>query len=514
MADDYEEIDLEKIRKTAALLSAQERHRRYSKWDFTEFHAKQRELMNCTALYTSARWGNQTGKTTGAAGLITMHALNRYPSWYNGYRLVPRKVGGIHDCVILIVAPNTTLLRDVHWTRLLGDVAGEEGLGQGLIPLASIQDVKKGRGITDLIDHAIIKRDGGGTTIIFGKSYEMDRKAFQGLSVHYLWTDEDPGLGSEGLMTELLARLTATNGRWLHTATPVPGSTPFRKFWKDHPHDPERVEIRASLTDNTFIPREEIEAQVRKYAGQSDANTRLYGDDPLGFGQVFNIDIEAVKHDRDPSTFPGWWKWLAAVDFCHGGMSAQAHPFAWVVGCYDPDSQVLYIVDALRLKQMQPAQHVERICKSPVWDAPTAWGADGNQTQLGSGQTFNSLYKDRGLNMLPKHATLSDGSVSLEGGIALMNEMMSQGRLKISRHLTEIFQELADYHRDEKLRIVDKDDDLISAMRYMVMSLQHAKPLSGDTVRRPITKDQQRVINRRNRELSRQSNSEYDWLFD
>ena len=53
-------------------------------------------------------------------------------------------------------------------------------------------------------------------------------------------------------------------------------------------------------------------------------------------------------------------------------------------------------------------------------------------------------------------------------------ERMKTGRLKIFSNQPEVFEELRMYHRKEG-RIVPFRDDLISGMRYAVLSLRHAR---------------------------------------
>ena len=47
---------------------------------------------------------------------------------------------------------------------------------------------------------------------------------------------------------------------------------------------------------------------------------------------------------------------------------------------------------------------------------------------------------------------------------------MQTGRLKIFKSCTNLLKELSLYHRDDKGKIVKKNDHLIDAMRYLVMS--------------------------------------------
>lgn len=53
---------------------------------------------------------------------------------------------------------------------------------------------------------------------------------------------------------------------------------------------------------------------------------------------------------------------------------------------------------------------------------------------------------------------------------------MYGGRLTIAAHNTELIEEIRHYHRDHDYRVSKQRDDLISALRYAVMSKHRGKP--------------------------------------
>jgi hypothetical protein len=81
-----------------------------------------------------------------------------------------------------------------------------------------------------------------------------------------------------------------------------------------------------------------------------------------------------------------------------------------------------------------------------------------------------------GLNMLPEHGTFEDGGYSLEAGLAELVDRFETGRLKVAAHLTELFDEYRDLHRENGL-VVKVRDDLLSALRIAVMARWFAKVL-------------------------------------
>ena len=79
--------------------------------------------------------------------------------------------------------------------------------------------------------------------------------------------------------------------------------------------------------------------------------------------------------------------------------------------------------------------------------------------------------------MLPNHAQFEDGSVSLEAGLMKMLTMMQSGRFKVFKHLNDFWEEFRLMHRKDG-KVVAEGDDLISAIRYGVMSLRFARTQS------------------------------------
>jgi len=138
--------------------------------------------------------------------------------------------------------------------------------------------------------------------------------------------------------------------------------------------------------------------------------------------------------------------------------------------------------------QEVPAVHAAAINARPKW-IPVIWPRDGRQADKGSGTPLADQYRTLGVNMIkgdgrtwggwftnPPTPGQKEGSggVSLESGIMDLLERMKTGRLKIFSTQSGIFEELRMYHRKDG-RIVPFKDDLISAMRYAVMSLRHAR---------------------------------------
>lgn len=190
----------------------------------------------------------------------------------------------------------------------------------------------------------------------------------------------------------------------------------------------------------------------------------------MGSGSIFPFTRESIE--CPPITEPlGHWRLSWGIDF--GGMGGSSrkfsHPFAAVLGMYDPVNDVLYITNALQLKNMLPIQHADamkRVCAA----APVFWPHDGHrQNSDDSPETSASMYKQFGLRMWATHATFKTGGYATETGVMEMQQRFTSGRLKVCSNLLDWWDEYVSYHRDETGQIVKVHDDLMSASRILTM---------------------------------------------
>lgn len=481
--DEVEEgPDPNEVRRHAKrMLTEMQYRQKYRRIDFYKPNDKQREFHNLHATEIMLRAGNQNGKTHAAGAQMTMDAIALYPDWYEGRRFVkPPAIERPLEFMGWAACTTSTKTRDGAQLKLLGPIRDQDGLGTGLIPLDNIVGrPTMARGISDFVDTVSLRRETGGKALIRFKTYEMGREAFQGEPVDVPWLDEDVSRDDDRIYGEVLARLTTTRGRIMCSLTPLLGLSPLRKRFKQR-MGTDMAEVLMTIWDcavskGGHIPDEDIPKIIARY-GESERATRAFGADMQGEGAVFNIPVERIKHNNDPATFPPYWAWLWGVDFSHGGLSESSHPFAAVLGAWDRDNDIVYITHALRMHKSLAINHVQAMKANPCFLAPVSWPHDGG-THTAAGITLANSYKKLGLNMLPKHATFPDGGYSFEAGITAMEDRFASGRLLVSAHLAEYFDEYIGYHRENGL-VHKVDDDLMSATRQLLMGLRHAKAMS------------------------------------
>lgn len=148
----------------------------------------------------------------------------------------------------------------------------------------------------------------------------------------------------------------------------------------------------------------------------------------------------------------------------------------WIA--YDPDTDVVYVYDCYKKEKSEPELHAQHIkMRDPKGYGEFRWpGAADPAAKTSSqidGDNLMRIYRSLGLKLVR-----ADNAV--EAGIAEVWSRLSSGRLKIARtpNNEQLLREYKKYRRDEKGRIVKKDDHLMDALRYAVMTgLKLAKPL-------------------------------------
>ena len=223
-----------------------------------------------------------------------------------------------------------------------------------------------------------------------------------------------------------------------------PGQQLVNATWEDAPH-----------------LNEQAKQQILEGLPPHERKMRSQGLPILGSGRVFPIDEESLKIEA--FAIPAHWPRIAGIDF------GWDHPTAVVWAAWDRDQDSLYIYDTYRMSGETPTMHAASIkLRGP--EVPVAWPHDGMQHDKGSGVALKDQYVRLGINMLGQHATNPDGSNSVEPGIMDMLTRMQTGRFKVFEHLSNWFEELRMYHRQDG-KIIKERDDLMSATRYLVMSL-------------------------------------------
>lgn len=206
--------------------------------------------------------------------------------------------------------------------------------------------------------------------------------------------------------------------------------------WEDVPHLPE--DLKKAILDS--IP-----------AWQRDSRTK--GVPQLGAGAIYQVPesdlvvtgFELPKHYVRCFGMDVGWNRTAAL---------------W--GAYDRETSTLYVYDEYYRGQAEPSVHAAAISQRGKWIPGAIDPASRGRMQT-DGSRLLELYQNLGLDL-----TIAENA--REAGIYAVWEMLSQGRLKIFKGCTNTLSEYRLYRRDEKGQVVKKNDHLMDALRYMVMS--------------------------------------------
>jgi hypothetical protein len=228
-----------------------------------------------------------------------------------------------------------------------------------------------------------------------------------------------------------------------------------------------------TIQDALHYTPEQRAAIIATYPAH-EREARINGTPTLGSGRIFALADEAVSEAQ--VAIPAHWPRICGLDF------GWSHPTAAVWVAWDRDNDVAHVYDAYRVREATPLIHSVAIKARGEW-IPVAWPHDGNN-DTAAGPALAGQYAKHGLNMLREKVSHApdktkgqkegEGGNSVEPGLMMMLDRMQTGRLKVAKHLTDWFEEFRLYHREDG-KVVKINDDLMSATRYALMMLRHAK---------------------------------------
>lgn len=422
-------------------------------------YAKQREFHTAGSLPVYERLfmaGNQLGKTFAGAAETSFHLTGRYPDWWEGRRW-DRPITAIGG------SESSELTRDGMQRLLVGPPKIEADWGTGYIPKDCVLDWSRKNGVADALDSVTVKHVNGGASTFSFKSYDQGRAKWQANTVDLVWFDEEP---PQDVYSEGITRTTATGGSSFCTFTPLLGmSEVVRRFLSEK--DEHRRVITMTISDAEHISAEERARIIARYP-EHEREARANGVPILGSGVIFPIADSRIL--IPPFALPAHWPGINGIDF------GWDHPTAAAQLRWDRDNDIVYLVREHRLSKATPKQHVGTIGDERSWgDFPWSYPHDGEVSDKGTGVALARQYKAAGLKMLGEHATNADGSNSVEAAVLDMLERMNDGRWKVFDGVCPLWmEEKRLYHREDG-KIVKEYDDLISASRYAMMMLRHAR---------------------------------------
>ena len=438
---------------------------------FTSLYGWQKRFIGQTKLYRACLLmaANQVGKTLTGTTIDAIHITGDYPEDWEGHRFEKAPT-------VWILGYSGDKIRDLLQSPIFGHYENGQ-LSGGLIDKSLILDAIPMIGTPRCVRTVYVKHKSGDKSVVQFWSYSQGQHALMGDVVDWYHIDEEPK--DRYIFPQVITRTAngdgGNGGRGILTFTPENGRTELVKSFMDDPGHDQYMQ-RATWDDAPHLSEETKESLLSIYPDwQRDMRTR--GEPLLGMGLVFNHNPEELKVDAFEC--PDHWYVINGMDF--GYDHPQSHIQLW----WDKDDDCFYIAKAWKKRETLP-EHAWHHVKEWAKKIPTAWPMDGLQTEKGSGKQQKSYYQEQGWRMLKDHATWPDGGNGVEAGILEMHRLMINGKLKVFRHLFDVFDELINYHRDDNGKIVKTNDDLLDAIRYAYMmrrfSIQKNALTSSDQV--------------------------------
>lgn len=182
-----------------------------------------------------------------------------------------------------------------------------------------------------------------------------------------------------------------------------------------------------------------------------DARTK--GTPSLGSGAIYPVEDEVFLVDA--FQLPAHWPRIYALDVGWNRTAAL-----W--GAVDRESSTTYLYAEHYRSQAEPSIHAASIRARGHWIPGVIDPAARGRSQV-DGARLMSQYQELGL-------ILTAAENSVESGIFAVWELLSTGRLKVFKNLSNWRAEHKLYRRDEKGNIVKKFDHLMDTTRYLVVS--------------------------------------------
>lgn len=395
---------------------------------------------------------NRTGKTLMGAYEMTLHLTGLYPHWWEGRRF--------HKPVETWCASvNNQTTKDVMQKELVGKI---NDMGSGMIPKDLIGQTSRKSGVVDALETVYVQHVSGGWSEITFKSYEQGRDAFQGTKKQVIWLDEEPK--DPSIYTECLTRTMDKfdPGMIYCTFTPLFGLSDVVLTFLDGGRFPEggvskanphKFVVNVTWDDVPHLSEDQKEEILASYSKHERA-ARSEGVPSLGSGAIYPFLEKDITCQR--REIPVWWPRAYGLDVGWNRTAA-------VWGAIDPDSGIVYLYSEHYMGEVSPAIHASAIKARGDWIEGVIDPGSLGSSQASGEQLYN-LYEAEGLNIdLAKN--------DVEPGIIRVYQMFESGQLKIMDGLENLLTEIRVYRRDEKGKIVKKNDHIMDALRYLIGSL-------------------------------------------
>lgn len=221
--------------------------------------------------------------------------------------------------------------------------------------------------------------------------------------------------------------------------------------WDDVPHLSEQMKAEMEAT---YLPHQR--------------NARKYGIPSIGAGAIYPYESE--RYLIEPIPLPEHWPRIASLD-----VGWERTAALW--GAWDRESGAIYLYSEHYATGELPSVHASAIRGRGRW-IPIMIDPNSRGRSPTDGSRLYDMYSKEGLN-------LGCANRAVESGIYKVSEKFQGNLIKVFSTLQRFQWEIRMYRRDQKGKIVKKNDHLMDCLRYLVMAHEQRAQTRMEASRRP-----------------------------
>jgi hypothetical protein len=267
---------------------------------------------------------HNSGKSAGGCREVAWLFENSHPFFERP------KAWGTGPILILILGKKSEQMETALWAQKIKPL---------LVGQSHIKEVRSGNALQKVINEE------NGNTILFQShnNPQEARKNIQAYTAHYVFLDEMPE--SHSLVSELVMRITTTDGRMVGAFTPLVHNIKIRKM-VDEAEAPVAKRYHFSIYDNPSLADriEEVIAIIRQNCATEMEFKCRVGGQWMAAGKSVSCYNPDLHKDQLPPSYIPQWRHLAAVDPSASGLTGLT------VWAEDPTSGVWWNVKAMYLQ--------------------------------------------------------------------------------------------------------------------------------------------------------------------
>lgn len=435
-------------------LQVKPRVRPQSEINFTDkngppkLHQKQLDFHQSLCKSRFVFGGNRTGKSVCGAMETIWYATGLHPF-----------VKIEHACDGWVVSLTRQVQRDVAQAKILQFLPPEWIVKTVMVSGSSFAPAH------GVIDFILVRNVFGSVSKIGFRNCEQGRERFQGVSLDYVWFDEEP---PEEIYDECLLRLLDRGGVHWVTMTPLKGrSWVYKRIYLRQERQPDLACFWMSWDDNPYLSNQEKQFLIANLPADV-LESRQYGRFIAADGLVFpNFDVANIV---EPFSIEQPDAYYLAIDPGYRNPTAVV----WVVTV----GENLYVVSDYEIAGLTVADHSQAILQRT---ADLGWNlrrvkilidSAANQKTSACEVSTAMQYRNHGL------AVDTNVNKNLAQGLLEMKVRFcnAEGKrsLFIFKNCVHVISELRGYYWGDGEQPQKVNDHTIDALRYIVMDWQKA----------------------------------------